>query len=243
MYSSVHDFKTFYSTRAGRLVRRFLTLHIRKIWPDLHGLRLVGCGYAVPYLKRFMDETERSVAFMPDDLGVHFWPEGEKGLVCLSRDALLPLETESVDRIILVHGLEHAESPHELLHELWRVLKSNGRLLMIVPNRRGLWARTDQTPFGHGTPYTARQIGHYLQESLFVHERTEMALFMPPFRSFLVLRTAYTFESFGRYLFPGLAGVSIVEASKQIYAGAAKTKTARAMGKKRVLVTNSEGYH
>ena len=184
-----------------------------------------GYGYAVPYLRAWGDAPERCVALMPAGRGVHHWPEGEPNRVCLVNESELPLETESVDRILMVHALEHTQLPQTVLQEMWRVLKSNGRLLIIVPSRMGLWARADWTPFGHGTPYTAGQIAHYLQESLFAHERTEHALFMPPFRSFFVLRSAYLFESIGRYIFPGLAGLHLIEASKQVYAGAVKKKT------------------
>jgi SAM-dependent methyltransferase len=235
MVYSVYDLKAFYASGPGRLVRRLVADHIRGMWPELNGLRRMGAGYATPYLRGLMEGTERTFALMPAAGGVHFWPEREKGLVALSGDSEWPLETESVDRILLVHSLENSVMPQALLQEAWRVLKSNGRLLLIVPNRLGLWARADWTPFGRGTPFTAGQITQYLADSLFVHERTERALFMPPFRSFLVLRGAYAFESVGRAVFPGLAGIYLVEASKQIYAGVGRVRAERVPAR-RILV-------
>ena len=235
MYGSVYDLKTFYDSKPGRLVRRLLLNRIRLMWPDLKGLRVMGCGYAVPYLWGLREGTERSFAVMPAGGGAHFWPENELGLACLSAEGELPLETESVDRILLVHGLEKAQAPEVLLQELWRVMKSNGRLLMIVPNRMGLWARIDWTPFGHGTPYTAWQVNHYLQNNLFVRERTDKALFMPPFRSVMMMRASYALEGMGRTLVPGFAGVHLIEAGKQIYGGAGRARTARVPGR-RILV-------
>ncbi|MCB9988934.1 MAG: methyltransferase domain-containing protein [Rhodospirillales bacterium] len=233
MDCSVYDLKAFYESRAGRLMRRILGAHIYEFWPDLKDMRVLGCGYAMPYLSAFQDKTERAVALTTAQAGVHHWPAGRPGKVALAEEALLPLETESVDRILLIHGFEFSRHPDELLQELWRVLKSNGRLLIVVPNRLGMWARADWTPFGHGTPYTAGQITRHLERNLFVHERTDRGLFMPPFRSFMVLRTAYSLESFGHFFFPGLAGVHLVEASKQLYAGAGRAKTAKGQ---RVLV-------
>lgn len=221
---TAYDLKSFYAGRAGRLVRRLLLHHIRGIWPDMTGLRVMGFGYALPYLRPLMDRAERAFAVMPAHGGVHAWPEGERGLVCLGGENRMPVETESIDRLLLVHALEHTQIPDELLQECWRVLKSNGRLLLVVPNRLGLWARADWTPFGHGTPYTARQISSRLKDHLFVNERRERGLFMPPFRSFLMLRAAYSMESFGRVAFPGLAGVHLIEAGKQIYAGAHRAR-------------------
>ncbi len=235
MSYSAYDLKDFYSRRAGRLVRRLLTSHIHEFWPDVHGMNVMGYGYAVPYLRLYREQAEGAFAVMPAGKGVHFWPESGKGLVCPSTETELPFATESLDRILLVHGLEYADSPEALFKEFWRVLKSNGRLLMVVPNRMGFWARADRTPFGHGTPYSFAQINQYLQKNLFVIERKERGLYMPPFRSFLVLRTAYTMESFGKFIFPGLAGVHLIEASKQIYGGLPKGKAEKVKGR-RILV-------
>ncbi len=235
MSYSVYDLKQFYNRRAGRLVRRLLSNHIHEFWPDIKGQSVMGYGYAVPYLRVLQEETERTFAVMPVGNGVHKWPEDGKGQVCLTTETELPFESESLDRILLVHGLEYAESPGALFHEFWRVLKSDGRLLMVVPNRLGLWARVDRTPFGHGTPYTFRQINHYLQDNLFITGRKDRALFMPPFRSFLALRTAYTFESFGKFIFPGLAGVHLIEASKQIYGGVPKGKSEKVRGQNIII--------
>ncbi len=232
---SVYDMKSFYQARAGRLVRRMLADHVRQFWPETRNMSVVGFGYAVPLLSMFDGEASRVGALMPGTLGVHQWPDGGPGRVVLTAEADWPLETESVDRIVMLHALEHIDDPEAVMQEAWRVLKSNGRLLIVVPHRVGLWARADWTPFGHGTPFTSGQIRNLLQASLFVQERAGGALYMPPFRSFMVLRTAYQFESFGRYLFPGLSGVHIVEASKQIYAGTA-IQAARARQPRRIVL-------
>lgn len=228
MSRSVYELREFYATRAGRLVRRLLSNHMKAIWPDMTGMDLAGCGYAAPYLKRISDGAECTVALMLAQRGVHHWPENAPNLSCLCAEDAFPLGTESVDRILMIHGLEHAESPALMLQEAWRVLRSNGRILLVVPNRLGFWARVDWTPFGHGTPFTAGQVGHLLRDSLFVTERSERGLLMPPFRSFLAMRTAYTFESFGRYIMPGLAGVHLVEAVKQVYAPAGHRQAVKA---------------
>lgn len=231
----IYDLKNFYASRAGRLVRRILSGHISMFWPDIQGLRLVGMGYPIPYCSMMESEAERVIALMPSRGGVHPWPEGQANRVCLYDDTAIPLETESVDRIIVIHGFEMAENPDEFLAEIWRVLKSNGRLLLVVPNRLGFWARADWTPFGAGRPFTMSQINHHLQHNLFVRERIERALYMPPFRSFWLLRFAYTLEGFGKFMFPGLAGVHIVEASKQVYAGTRISSRANA-GRRRIFV-------
>ncbi|MCB1721284.1 MAG: methyltransferase domain-containing protein [Rhodospirillales bacterium] len=218
MYESVYDFKTFYNTRIGRIVRRVLQERIREIWPDVHGLSLMGIGYATPYLRIFREEAERVFAIMPAGQGAHDWPHEGPNCVALAEQAELPIETNSVDRILMVHNLEFTEFPKPALQEIWRVLKSNGRLLVVTPNRAGLWARTEHSPFGHGTPYSLTQLTHALRDNLFVHETTEEALFVPPLKYSTLLKSAGFFERYGRSILPVVAGVHIVEASKQIYA-------------------------
>jgi SAM-dependent methyltransferase len=220
MYRSVYDLKSFYNSAMGRMVRRILRERIREFWPNVRGLRVMGCGYATPYLRMYNEEegAERVVAIMPVSQGAHDWPPEGPCAVALAESAELPIETNSIDRVILIHDLEFSEFLKSQLQEVWRVLKSNGRLLVIVPNRAGFWARADWSPFGLGTPYSASQIEFYLRDNMFVHERTEGALYVPPIRSGVFLRSAEFFEKHGRKFLPFMAGVHMVEASKQIYA-------------------------
>jgi len=185
-------------------------------------MRIMGCGYATPFLRSFMDEAERVFAVMHAAGGAHYWPyhhyPGEKNLVCLSEESELPIETNSLDRVLLIHDLEFSELLNEHLKEVWRVLKSNGRLLVVVPNRSGLWAHADWSPFGHGRPYSHPQIQKLLREHQFVHERTEQALFLPPIKYSFILKTTSFYEQIGRRLLPIMAGVHLIELSKQLYA-------------------------
>ncbi|WP_435641948.1 class I SAM-dependent methyltransferase [Micavibrio aeruginosavorus] len=237
---SIYDLKAFYDSRSGRLVRRILLDHLIPMWPDVKGLRVVGCGYATPYLRPYMKDAERVIAVMPARLGARVWPRHEKNLVCLAEDAELPLETESVDRILLVHSIEHAEILSPNLQELWRVLKSSGRIIVVVPNRLGFWARADWSPFGQGQPFSASQIVQLFRDHSFVHERTERALFLPPVRTFLMLRTFWFMERIGARIMPGLCGLHIAEFSKQLYAGTAVTQTSKVKIRgRRILVPNA----
>jgi len=220
MTISTYDLKSFYNTRMGRAVRRTINARIAEIWGECKGLRVMGCGYATPYLRGLMPESERCFALMPSNYGAHHWPatSDSKNLVGLSNRYDLPIETNSIDRLLIVHDLEHCEYINENLAEIWRVLKSNGRVIVIVPNRSGLWARSDKNPFGQGRPFSTSQICKLLKEAKFIHERTEEALFMPPLSYTPILRLADTFERIGKTAFPIVSGVHIVEASKQLYA-------------------------
>ena len=158
MSIDVVDLRNFYGQRLGVVARRFVGRGIRALWRDTAGERVLGIGYATPYLGLFREEAERCLAFMPAAQGVVKWPPTRPALAALVDETELPLTDSAVDRVLLVHALEMAHDPVALLREVWRVLAAGGRLLAVVPNRRGLWARMDTTPFGHGRPYSRSQI-------------------------------------------------------------------------------------
>ena len=218
MYPSVYDLREFYASRRGRGVRRILGARIRDVFSDVHGLRVMGCGYGVPYLSGFVEEADRVCGVMFSGGGVHVWPEDDGNLICLADGYGLPFETNSVDRIVVVHGVEFSDSVGEMLSEIWRVLKSNGRVVFVVPNRGGFWARGDRTPFGQGAVYSLAQVKRLLRHHAFVYERSLGALYLPPWFSFS--KSLRWFERFGQRFLPFGAGVHIVEVSKQLYADA-----------------------
>ena len=167
MYTDVVDLRDFYETSLGQVATRMLRRRLRQIWPDVAGLRLIGLGYASPYLRPFLGEAERVLAFMPAAQGVLHWPKEGPNTTTLVDEAELPLQDSSIDRILLVHALECSEQVRPLLAECWRVLAGGGRLLVMVPNRRGIWARLDRTPFGAGHPYTTAQLSKLLRDAAF----------------------------------------------------------------------------
>jgi len=226
MYNDAIDLRDFYASSLGAVARRILRAHLRRTWPDLHGMRLLGVGYATPFLLPFRDECERVLAMMPAAQGVVHWPPEGSGLVALSDESELPLPDVSIDRVLLVHALECSEQLRPLLREIWRVMADGGRLIAIVPNRRGIWAQLDRTPFGTGHPYTPSQLSRLLRDNMFAPIRTTAALFVPPARSRMMLASAPAWEKIGARWLSTFAGVLLIEAGKQIYAaGAAREAT------------------
>jgi len=155
---------------------------------------------------------------MPSSQGVLHWPSEGRSLTVLVDEADLPLPNVSMDRVLIVHTLENTENLRHLLREAWRVLEGSGKIIIVVPNRSGIWARIERTPFGAGRPYTPRQLKQLLRDSMFTPLRTERALYMPPFQLRMLLGSAMAWEKIGHHAFSGLAGVCMIEATKQIYA-------------------------
>lgn len=212
----------FYASAQGAVVARLLRARLARMWPPLAGASMLGIGYAGPYLRPYLGRdgsvaAGRCICLTPAQTGVARWPLGAAGLSCTAEEDALPFPDLSFDRVLLVHGLEAAENARRLLREAWRVLKDDGRLMVIAPNRRGWWAHVESTPFGQGQPYSPGQIGRLLRASLFRVEQRDTALYMPPSSAKLILRGAAMWERGGRALAPQLAGVTLTEASKDLY--------------------------
>jgi len=213
----VVDLRNFYGQQLGVVARRYVSRGIRARWSDTRALRVLGVGYATPYLGLFREEAERCLALMPAAQGVVRWPSTRPALAALVEEDELPLTDSAVDRVLLVHALEMSSDPAELLREAWRVLAAGGRLLAVVPNRRGLWARMDTTPFGQGRPYSRTQITQLLRDTWFTPTGWDEALYVPPIPRGWFLRSAVAWERTGATLSAPFAGVHIVEATKQVY--------------------------
>ena len=218
MWHDVIDLDAFYASRLGLVARRMIRRRIRAFWPQLRGQSVLGLGYATPYLRPFRDEAERVIAVMPAAQGVMPWPRDGRRLVALADETELPLPDGSIDRALLVHSIECSEQLRPMLREIWRVLAGGGRLLVVAPNRRGIWARLERTPFGYGHPFSPPQLSRLLRESMFSPLQSTSALYIPPSASRTMLRFAGAWEGLGdRWGLP-FAGVLVVEASKQVYA-------------------------
>lgn len=225
MHIDVVDLKEFYYSNAlGKTVRRLLQARLRKIWPDIAGQRLLGLGFAAPFLRLFRDEVTHTACIMPAEQGVMPWPPEGPFVSALCHDGLLPLPDASVDRILAIHSLEHTANLQELLAEIWRVLSDDGRVILIVPNRRSMWARAESTPFGHGRPFSRTQLKNLLREEGFSTGSLTEVMFLPPISSGIVLRSAVTLEKIGRRLIPAFGGALVVEAGKEVFRPVGKLK-------------------
>jgi len=224
MWIDVIDLRDFYASSLGLTAKRMIRRRVREIWPDVKGMRVLGLGFPTPFLNSFRIEAAATFAAMPMGQGVLHWPEEGDSRTTLVEEWELPFPDVSMDRILLVHALECAENVRPMMREVWRVLADGGRLLVVVPNRRGVWARFERTPFGHGRPYSKGQLSAVLRDNMFTPLQDAGALYAPPSRSRMLMASAPAIEGIGRHWFKGFAGVTIAEATKHIYAGHAITK-------------------
>jgi len=217
MRPDVIALRNFYAASLGIAVADCIGAGIRRMWPALAGEHVAGLGYAPPFLERLSEDTASRVAFMPAAQGVMAWPDAARNAAALVEEDALPVPDGAYDRVILVHALEVAERTRGLLRESWRILAPSGRLIVVVPRRRGLWAGLERTPFGSGEPFTRGQLERLLAEHLLPVTNVSSALYLPPMRRMVRSRNLRMADRFGRAIAPRLGGLVIVEAEKQVY--------------------------
>jgi SAM-dependent methyltransferase len=226
MATDVERLIGFYRSPLGGVVRALVRSEVMRLAGDVRGLRVLGLGFATPYMRFSLERAERVLAFMPARQGSSAWPREGPSHTVLCDPLEMPLTDAAVDLILCIHAFEHVADTEELMRELWRVAAPNARLVVVVPKRRGLWSSTDNTPFGDGNPFSRRQMERLLRDHSFVPQVWRDALYLPPFEHPLMLRSTRFFERAGRLLGPALAGLLLVEARKELFPAVPRRKRA-----------------
>ncbi|MFO1032685.1 MAG: methyltransferase domain-containing protein [Hyphomicrobiales bacterium] len=212
------DLRAFYTSPLGQSAAARLAQGLQPRWSQAKDQLVLGLGFAHPLLERLSPGSTMAHSFIMARHGPSRWPEGAACRTALVDEHDLPLPDSKVDVLLVLHGLELNDSPLDMLQEAWRVLAPQGRIILIVPNRRGLWSASERNPFGHGQPFSRPQLAALLREARLSPGWWREGLMMPPFRSAHMVRAAGAVEKPGARLLGHFGGVIMVEAVKQVYA-------------------------
>lgn len=212
MQVDILDLKNFYHHSLGTHVRKAIAHALQELEVNLDDKATLCYGYAIPYLS----ETDASFGFMPAAQGIMAWPS-KKNKNALVYENALPLASQSVNTIVVIHGFEFCHFPEAFLKECWRVLKPEGRVILIVPNRRGIWAHRDHTPLGVGHPYTMTQLTRLLKKNKFDTCRKLRPLYKLPINNIWARLLNLILEKIGPKIMANFSGLVAVEAIKEVY--------------------------
>lgn len=124
-----------------------------------------------------------------------------------ARPEALPVESGSVDVIVLPHVLEYAENPHAVVREAHRVLVPEGHLLLLGFSRFSLWGLRDLfRPVAY--PWGARllaetRIGDWIRLLDMDVIAVERYFYRPPTDRPGMLRALRFLERWGQSAWPG----------------------------------------
>lgn len=202
-----NGFRAYYASADGRRVARLLARIVAPAVRRGATARLLALGYAAPLLAGLNPaRLERMAIGMTAD--EHPFPAKHPSCAFATAADALPFAEGMFDQVLLVHALEFAERPAALLRELWRVMAPASELILIVPNRAGLWTHFEATPFGQGRPWGRNELMRLLRDTMFEPLSWRSALVAPPVRGLRWLDAPLT-----RAL-PRIGGIHFVLARK-----------------------------
>ncbi len=219
----------FYGTLKGRVVRRILRKCITKHWDKVKNQdTVIAFGYGTPYLESFLEKTKYCFDFMPESMGADPWPffpsvhqkknSGKKynsSSVALIDSSQWPLADNTISHLLMVHGLEFIQDADNCLQEAWRTLKASGELLLIMPNKYGPWANTENTPFGGSLLYSYPSIYQLLDDNGFEIIETEGLVHFWPLSIIKNIKIALSFDSFNKKFLKWWPGVWVLKVRKK----------------------------
>lgn len=219
MSVDVTDLAKFYSSALGAEVEKILRPIINEFYKPQNNTFCIGFGF--PY-----DRDSVMIHGALEHFGV-LQQHGQSHATTLIDEEKFPFKDETFEACLLIHSLEHAQHQKQFLREVWRTLKPNGKLILVIPNRRGLWTRFDNNPFGIGQPYTKEQAFNLLRFNLFEPIKHKRALFHPPFTA--IGKSFIYAENLFSWIFAKFSGVIIIEAEKRVYCPVIRGKRQMAM--------------
>ena len=134
----------------------------------------------------------------------------------------LPFASESIDLIVLPHVLEFSADPHQILREVDRVLRPEGRLVISGFNPASLWGARQYISGLIGSPYLPRggqfisliRIKDWLQLLNYSLDRGHFGCYKLPLQSQGISRMDFL-EPMGNRWWPIFGAIFIVSAIKR----------------------------
>jgi SAM-dependent methyltransferase len=217
MSNDILTLQQFYNSNLGRVFELSITSQIKKFWHNAKKEHVLGIGYCLPYLIHYYHDAESIIYATMAHQGVTAWPPGEDtNCATLVYEDLLPFAGSSFDKILVIHGLEESHSTQKILRELWRVLKENGQLIIITPNRRGLWIQSEQLSLDYNHLYTMSQLSQEMRQTSFTILNKSSFLYHVPNQNHFTKKVSYILQYIGPLLLPQFSGMLCIQATKHV---------------------------
>ncbi len=133
----------------------------------------------------------------------------------------LPLQSESVDAVLIHHALDYTPDCHRLLREASRVLMPGGKLLIAGFNPLSTWGLRSMFRIGNRLPWSARFISStrvcdWLKLLEFSVDKIAYSGYLLPFTHPRVVRIASGLEQFGQRSALPVGAAYVIVACKQV---------------------------
>jgi SAM-dependent methyltransferase len=212
----------------GRYLLAWEQQEYDRLVDDVFGFYAVQCGLARIDCLRGSRMSSRIHAWTQDDpWASDSWPApGDSGIssVRVGNFGELPFGSQTLDLIVLPHVLEFAADPHEVLREVDRVLRPEGRVIVTGLNPVSLWGARQLLPRALLVPFLPRE-GHFiapprlrdwLKLLSFEPDRARYGCYRPPCRTDAWLDRTRFLEHAGDRWWPICGAVYALSAVKRV---------------------------
>lgn len=210
----------WYATEPGQTLALVEQQQLDSVLTNLFGYHLVQLGSSVPRnLLAASRIRHRMVMLTPDGPELHHESDVE---LFYGETEALPIQSDTIDVVLLPHLLEFSPSPHDLLREVERVLIPEGHLVIVGFNPWSLWGLTrlllgwKRLPPWCGRFYSRTRLSDWLSLLGFDTVISRTTFYRLPMRFGGLLERFDFVERLGNRWWPSLGGIYIVVAKKRV---------------------------
>lgn len=152
---------------------------------------------------------------------LHIKAGKEPGVKLWLESIELPIESDSIDLVLMPHILEFSQHPHEILREVERVLRPEGTVIISGFNPWSIWGLRrllgKKTDFPwNGTFISAPRLKDWLKLLGIEVQQGEFCCFAPPFHVSSMMPGSKFLEPRKRHWWSGVGGVYFLQAKKRV---------------------------
>lgn len=222
-------------TPVGQYILGWEESHFQTLSADIFGFNAVQIGFPEINALKENRMTNRwyTNPFMPEseiremlETGHISEPDSHSVKISLVHDIdELPFASESIDLIVLPHAFEFAQSPHQILREVNRVLIPEGQVIISGFNPASLWGIRQQFSRLSGNRFlpeyaeflSLSRLKDWLKLLNFEISRGYFGCYRPPCRTRLWLRRFMFMEKAGNRWWPYLGAIYLICAIKRVH--------------------------
>lgn len=212
-----NNLSEWYISYLGKILLTMEKARISRILPNLFGYHILQIGFpAGMSLLGSSRINHKIISCQPGLLN----PEKNPDLLCCN--SALPVQSESVDVVLLPHILEFEKNPHQILREAERALIGEGHLIVTGFNPASVWglwrlllAWRDLPPW-NGKYISLTRLRDWLTLLDFEIVKIEKFFFRPPFKNAKMMQRIKFLEPLGKYCWPYFGSIYLLVAKKRV---------------------------
>ncbi len=219
---SIVELADWLQTDPGRYMQNWEQTRVDAVVSDIFGYHALQVGMVQRDLLRANRMPNKAWTTSEANVLTDCSEKNRSNFVLCEAEAL-PFESQSIDLLVLSHGLELSARPHQVLREVERVLVPDGRVVLSGFNPFSLWGLRHSLPYlKPWLPYSQAdavslpRLKDWLKLLSFDIDRGYFGCYVPPFMSESWIKRFGFMEHAGDRWWPVCGAVYVVSAVKRV---------------------------